>query len=212
MLHTSTGEYWDGAQWQTAPVWLQTERSLTKEDHWITTEQVDFNRPGIYLVQMLFEDNAGNIKKPTDLKKHELLAVDDVEAPTGFLNNPRWEYLITPDGERIDANPGFEIADQGIQVVNGRATDSGAGVSDVRVQVEQAGDIPFYWNGSSFQTTPVWHKATLRTTVAPDQVRWSIGDVNFSSSGQYKIRISVIDHSGNRSKASENRRSYILIE
>ena len=223
VFRTSTGEYWSGFDWQADPIWIPTEGSFRSR---VSLDPVDFSQTGTYIVRMNIVDFAGNVSKGIDNLKYEISVVPDQQAPIGILNTPTWEYFLNADGVRVDGFAGFQTIEQGSHEVRGRASDIGAGVSDVRIQVERIGGGAIrYWNGNAFQAVPKWNVATITEIEVSEfienlqnigsiasQVRWSIGDVDFDSSGQYVIRITVFDHEGNRSSSNDNRRSFILVE
>lgn len=82
----------------------------------------------------------------------------------------------------------------------------------MRIQVQRVDPTPRYWNQDRLQNKPAWIAALLRPTPLLSQVRWSIGDVDFSYDEQYIIRISAHDTAGNRRESSENRRYFFLVE
>jgi hypothetical protein len=208
IFQSSTRLFFDGSNWQRNPIWIPAIQTETG-GRWQTKNEVDFSQLGDYLVRLNVQDFAGNVSRGSDNPRYEIKVIADTQAPTGILNNPRWEYFLTAAGNRVDGVSGFQAIAPGLEEVRGRATDDGTGVTQVRIQVQRSGNPPTFWNTDHYQTAPAWNLATLSETVAADQVRWTIGNVDFTGRGRYIIRISAIDNAGNRSRSLDNRRSFI---
>lgn len=211
VVQSSTQRFWTGENWQSHPAWVTTVKGID-DDKWRTANAVNLTEPGFYIVRLNLEDFAGNVTTGSKNAKYEIKVIADDVPPTGILNNPLWEYFLTPENERVDGLAGFKITEAGFHEVRGRASDTRTGVSEVRVQVERIDGESGYWNQDRFQMDPAWNVATVRSTVTPDQIRWSIGHVDFGQPGRYAIRLSAVDNAGNRSRSTANRRSFIRVE
>lgn len=81
------------------------------------------------------------------------------------------------------------------QVINGTASDEGAGIATVELQIEN--DDGHFWNGSSFTTSETWVTATGNTT-------WSYNTSDIDADGNYTVTARAIDEVNNTNTVSVN--------
>jgi hypothetical protein len=87
-------------------------------------------------------------------------------------------------------------------------TDTGSGVNRLLVRIQNRNTDPFsYWNGTIYQSSPVWVRAQLDNSNG-----WQVPNVNFNTAGTYRILIRAYDNNGNQAKSQDNPQALITIE
>ena len=93
---------------------------------------------------------------------------------------------------------GAELSPQQMNVT-GTASDDLSGVDRVLVRIQNRNATPWsYWNGSDYVNSPFWNLAQLNN----DQ--WQVLDVDFTSTGIYRIVLRAFDNEGNHATAADN--------
>lgn len=205
--------YWNGTSWQWGPKWVTVPLGdrLTFTPY-KTTTPVDFTQPGTYTVRMFLRDFAGNASTAAANPQMTVVIAADETAPVARMTTPFWEYAILPGGAVRPGHPTRNTMSPGIQRIAGQAADVGLGVESVRAQIERRTAPNMYWNGSAWQSDPIWFATRLFVGDNPNLVGWRVLNVDMTEPGSYAVRLSAIDFAGNRSFAADNWRSFIRIE
>lgn len=207
VYHFDRDQFFNGVEWQDDPVWIPiAKRTQFPSLYWETLTDVSFDRPGDYAVRLNLRDYAGNVADTTENPVTIFRVIEDTVLPYGQCVGPSPNRIRFPDGrvrQLIWTEP------PGRKRVTGFAEDEGSGVRRVKVQIERRGADRDYWNGVSWQVSPVWVRPDVFDS--DTQVRWRVLDVDMFQSAEYVVRVSVCDNAGNQSRAQQNPISYILV-
>ena len=175
-------EFWNGSSWTTTASYLDAQ--INDNGTWILPDVV-VNVPGRYRVRLIAHDAAGNIARVTDTPLSDFIVKSsDSIKPSAMV--------VTPSNNSI-LSPGF--AD-----IVGASHDNDSGVTRVRVRVQKLGVSPVkYWNGQTWTTTVSHPDAILS-----DDGSWVLPNVDLSSIGGYRVRLTANDANGNIAMMVDN--------
>jgi len=184
-LGVSPAEYWNGTSWQVGTSWQEAD--LDEDGNWKLPE-VDFSQPGKYRTRLNIRDNAGNIAAPAETPANNIevisVALPDTTDPTVTAADPAEGAVITPDAS---------------VTLRGDYDDDNSGVALVLVRVQRLGTSPAeYWSVGGWVTSSTFTEAVL-----DGQGEWTLGGVDLSEEGAYRLRFQARDNAGNLATGSE---------
>lgn len=174
--------YWNGSAFQDEISWQLAD--LYPDGSWGLSD-INFSIPGNYKVLLRAFDSAGNqsISSQNPTTAFTIIS-DDITDPFASVSFPVNNDTL-PDS---------------VLNIEGTYYDTDSGVAKVLIKLQTRDSDPqLYWNGSNFQTSPVWVNAAL---VEPE--KWVVNITEWSSPRDYQILIRAIDFAGNQSTSSQN--------
>lgn len=184
----SPNEYWNGGEWTTSAIYLET--IVSADGNW-ELAGVDVSIEADYQIRVEAYDVAGNRATATDNPAVNFT----VRTDTG---EPIIEDLVIPSAQVLVPSNG-EIIEPALFTLSGVSSDDASGIDRVRVRIRRNGSPNEYWNGSDWANSAIY----LDANVIADG-SWTYSGVDLNAEVAYQVRIEAYDVAGNRATATNN--------